>query len=127
MRRLKPAPGPWIELDRPDARPFRPSRTTGSASATNSRWLAGRDVAPKVRAEAVPWRDPISVVFGVVWAIATFPFRLVFGVFGLVGRIIAASAGFAVMVAGAALLAGPLGWVGIPVFLLGLIIALRAL
>lgn len=66
-------------------------------------------------------------MLGFVWSVLTLPFRLVFGLVALLGRLAALVLGFALMVVGAALGAGPLFPLGIPVFLIGLLIALRAL
>ena len=107
MRRLKPASDPWIEST---DRPFRPDR------AETSRWLA----VPQVI-------GGVEFVFGTVWAIVTLPFRLVFGLFGLMGRLAALVVGFSIMVLGAALLPGPLILIGVPLFAIGLLLSLRSL
>jgi hypothetical protein len=110
VRPMKTAPDPWLELPAHGPRPIRVPRNE-----------AGRWLEPPRR------RDPITLVFVTLWTILTLPFRIVFGVFGLVGRLAVITVGFSLMVLGAALSAGPLAWVGIPVFLFGLLISMRAL
>jgi hypothetical protein len=110
VRPLKSAPDPWIELPSRGPRPFRVQRDEAS------RWLD----APRPR-------DPITFLFTAIWGIATLPFRLVFGVFGLVGRLAVLSIGFSLMVLGAAMSAGPMAMLGIPVFIFGLILSMRSL
>lgn len=107
MRRLKPAPDPWLELPEPRRRPARAGR-----------WLD---------APAVPRRDPLDLIFGTIWMILTLPFRLVFGIVGLLGRLAGLTVGFSMMVAGAALSAGPLAVLGVPLFVVGLLMAMRSL
>jgi hypothetical protein len=68
-----------------------------------------------------------NVVLGTVWAILTFPFRLVAWVIDLLGRLTGLVVGFALMVVGVALGASPLFMVGIPLFIIGLIMTLRSL
>jgi hypothetical protein len=110
VRDLKPAPDPWIEL--PGRR--RPTRGAG-------RWLD----APA--APVAPRRDVFDLVFGTIWTILTLPFRLVFGIVGLLGRLTGLVVGFSMMVAGAALSAGPLAMLGVPLFVVGLLLAMRSL
>jgi hypothetical protein len=69
----------------------------------------------------------LDAVFGTVWAILTFPFRLVAWVVDLLGRLTALLVGFALMVLGVALGASPLFMIGIPLFIIGLIMTLRSL
>jgi hypothetical protein len=111
VRRLKPAPDPWIELP---AR--RPARSAG-------RWLD----APAPAAPVAPRRDAFDLLFGTIWMILTLPFRLVFGIVNLLGRLTGLVVGFSMMVAGAALSAGPLAMLGIPLFVVGLLLAMRSL
>ncbi|HWE40065.1 MAG TPA: hypothetical protein VG406_26170 [Isosphaeraceae bacterium] len=66
-------------------------------------------------------------MLGFVWSVLTLPFRLIVALVELLGRLAALVLGFGLMVVGAALAAGPLFPVGIPVFVVGLLIALRAL
>jgi len=61
------------------------------------------------------------------WYVVTLPFRLVFWTIAWVGRLTAIVVGFSLMVVGMALWAGPLFFLGIPIFLVGLILTLRCL
>ena len=65
--------------------------------------------------------------FLAVWWLLTLPFRLVFGAVSLLGRLAGLAIGFALMVLGAALSAGPLLPLGALVFLVGLVLTLRSL
>jgi len=69
----------------------------------------------------------LDAVLGTVWAILTFPFRLVVWVVDLLGRLTGLLIGFALMVLGVALGASPLFMIGIPLFIIGLIMTLRSL
>ena len=69
----------------------------------------------------------LDAVFGTVWAILTFPFRLVAWVVNLLGRLTALLIGFVLMVVGVALGASPLFMIGIPLFIIGLVVTLRSL
>ena len=69
----------------------------------------------------------LDAVLGTVWAILTFPFRLVAWVVDLFGRLTGLLVGFALMVLGVALGASPLFMIGIPLFIIGLIMTLRSL
>ena len=62
-----------------------------------------------------------------LWFVVTLPFRLVFWVIAWLGRLTAVVLGFMLMVVGMALWAGPLFFVGIPLFLVGLVLTLRCL
>jgi hypothetical protein len=55
------------------------------------------------------------------------PFRLVFLVIALLGRITGLVVGFLLMVVGTAFLPGPLFVIGIPLLLIGLVLTLRCL
>ena len=69
----------------------------------------------------------LDVVLRTVWAILTFPFRLVAWVVDLLGRLTGLLVGFSLMVLGVALGASPLFMIGIPLFVIGLIMTLRSL
>jgi hypothetical protein len=69
----------------------------------------------------------LDAVFGTLWAILSFPFRLIGWTVDLAGRLTGLLVGFALMVLGVALGAGPLFMIGIPLFILGLILMLRSL
>jgi hypothetical protein len=62
-----------------------------------------------------------------VWFILTVPFRLVFRLVAWLGRITALLVGFSLMVVGMALWAGPFFWIGIPLFVSGLVLTLHCL
>ena len=62
-----------------------------------------------------------------VWFLITLPFRLVFWLVAWMGRLTATVLGFSFMVVGIALWAGPLFFLGIPLFLVGLFLTLRSL
>lgn len=64
---------------------------------------------------------------GFVWSFVTFPFRLIGGFFGLVRRTIGVLLGFALMVGGMMASSGGWGALGIPLFIVGAILAARSL
>jgi hypothetical protein len=66
-------------------------------------------------------------VFGTIWMVVTLPFRLVFWVVEMLGRLTGLVFGFVLMVVGVALCLGPLILIGIPVFIVGLLLTLRSL
>jgi hypothetical protein len=67
------------------------------------------------------------VLFTTLWFVMTLPFRLVFWVIAWLGRLTAVVLGFSLMVVGMALWAGPFFFIGIPLFLVGLVLTLRCL
>ncbi len=69
----------------------------------------------------------VLALLAAAWFLITVPFRLVFWVIALLGRITGIALGFALMVAGMFFLAGPLFLIGIPLFLIGLVLTLRCL
>jgi hypothetical protein len=69
----------------------------------------------------------LDAVLGTVWSILTFPFRLVAWAVDMLGRMTGLILGFALMVLGVALGAGPFYMFGIPLFIIGLILTLRCL
>ncbi len=69
----------------------------------------------------------LTSMLGVLWTVVTFPFRLVLWVVELLGRVMGLVVGFALMVLGVALWAGPLCLIGIPLFIVGLLLTLRSL
>lgn len=73
------------------------------------------------------WGRAVLALLAAVWFLATLPFRLVFWVFALLGRLTGIALGFALMVAGMFFLAGPFFLLGIPLFLIGLVLTLRCL
>ena len=66
-------------------------------------------------------------MIGALWSILTSPFRLVAAVVALCGRLVGAIGGFALMVVGVAFCSGALYPLGLPMFVLGLILTLRCL
>jgi hypothetical protein len=66
-------------------------------------------------------------LFNIVWFAVSLPVRLVIGIISLLGRLAGIFLGFALMVVGMALWAGPLFVLGIPLFLVGLFLTLRCL
>jgi hypothetical protein len=73
------------------------------------------------------WVETLSSVLLTLWYMVTAPIRLVFWTIAWVGRLTAVLLGFCLMVVGAALGAGPLFVVGIPLFLVGLVLTLKCL
>lgn len=66
-------------------------------------------------------------MLGALWTILTLPFRLVVGVFDFLGRATGFGLGFALMVVGVAVGAGPSLVLGVPIFVVGLILTLKSL
>ena len=66
-------------------------------------------------------------MIGSLWSLVTFPFRLIGTAVEWGGRLLGAAAGFALMVGGVALCTGTLAILGIPVFVVGLVLTLRSL
>ena len=69
----------------------------------------------------------MDAVLGTIWAILTFPFRLIGWAVDLLGRLSGLLIGFVLMVLGVALGASPLFMIGIPLFIIGLVMTLRCL
>ena len=69
----------------------------------------------------------METVFGAIWSVLTLPFRLVAWVVEMLGRLTGLGLGFVLMVVGFALWAGPLYMIGIPLFIIGLLLTLRCL
>jgi uncharacterized membrane protein YtjA (UPF0391 family) len=66
-------------------------------------------------------------LLSMLWFLATLPFRLVYLIIAWMGRLTALVLGFSLMVVGMALWAGPFFFIGIPLFLVGLVLTLRCL
>lgn len=66
-------------------------------------------------------------MMGALWTVVTLPFRLVGWLVELLGRLVGVVLGFGLMVVGAALCAASLFVLGVPVFVIGLILALKSL
>jgi hypothetical protein len=79
------------------------------------------------RPGAVSWVEVCLSVLGTVWTLVTLPLRLIFWTIAWVGRLAAILLGFSLMVVGIALWAGPLFFLGIPLFLVGLVLTLKSL
>lgn len=66
-------------------------------------------------------------VLDAIWWTVTLPFRLVGWTVAMLGRLTGATLGFVLMVVGVALGAGMLFPIGIPLFLLGLLLTIKSL
>jgi hypothetical protein len=66
-------------------------------------------------------------MLGAIWWVISLPFRLLAWLVELLGRLVALALGFVLMVLGMALSAGTVYILGIPLFLFGLLLTLRAL
>ncbi len=66
-------------------------------------------------------------MFGAIWTIITLPIRLVVWVHDFLGRATGLGFGFVLMVLGVALGAGPSLILGVPIFVIGLLLTLRCL
>jgi hypothetical protein len=73
------------------------------------------------------WAEMCLGLLGTLGYLVTAPFRLVFWAIAWVGRLTAVLLGFCLMVVGIALWAGPLFFLGIPLFLVGLVLTLKCL
>lgn len=62
-----------------------------------------------------------------LWSIVSFPFRVLGWIVGLVGRLVGAILGFVVMVVGVAFCTGGVVLLGVPLFIVGLILTLKSL
>jgi hypothetical protein len=79
------------------------------------------------QANSWSWIGVAVTVLSVTWYAVTLPFRLVFWLVALLGRLTGVILGFLLMVVGMALWASPLFIVGIPLFVVGLVLMLRCL
>jgi len=66
-------------------------------------------------------------MLGVIWSIFTLPIRILAWVADFLSRLTGLGIGFAFMVLGVALGAGPSLAIGLPLFVLGLLLTLRSL
>jgi hypothetical protein len=73
------------------------------------------------------WMGSIVTLLSATWFAISLPFRLVFWLIALLGRLTGVILGFLLMVVGMALWASPLFVVGIPLFVIGLVLTLRCL
>ena len=69
----------------------------------------------------------MDIMLEAVWSVLTLPFRLIAWVVEFCGRLVGLGLGFLLMVVGVALGAGPFFMIGIPLFVVGLILMLRCL
>jgi hypothetical protein len=73
------------------------------------------------------WSAMLMSMLTALWFLISLPFRVVFGAIAWLGRLTAVVLGFTLMVVGMALWAGPFFFIGIPLFLVGLVLTLRCL
>ena len=66
-------------------------------------------------------------MFGVLWSILTLPFRLIAGVVAFCGRALGVVFGFGLIVVGVAFCSGAIYLLGVPIFILGLLLMLKSL
>ncbi len=66
-------------------------------------------------------------MLGVIWSIVTLPIRVLAWVADFFSRLTGLGLGFALMVVGVALGAGPSLALGLPLFVIGLLLTLRSL
>ena len=69
----------------------------------------------------------LKAVLGALWWVVTLPFRLLAWLVEWLGRLTALILGFVLMVVGVASCVGAFWIVGIPVFVVGLLVTLRSL
>ena len=61
-----------------------------------------------------------------LWSVLTLPFRLIGAVVAFFGRTLGVISGFALMVAGVAFCSGTIYLLGLPLFLVGLVLMLKS-
>ena len=66
-------------------------------------------------------------MLGMLWSIFTLPFRVLAWTADFAGRLVGLAVGFALMVLGVAIGAGPSLAFGAPIFIVGLLLTLRSL
>lgn len=66
-------------------------------------------------------------MLGALWTILTLPFRIIVWVLDFLSRATGLAVGFALMVVGVAIGAGPSLILGVPIFVVGLLLTLRSL
>jgi hypothetical protein len=69
----------------------------------------------------------LDAVLRTIWTVITLPFRLVIWLVEMLGRLTGLVLGFVLMVVGMALMAGPFIILGVPLFIIGLLLTLRSL
>lgn len=71
--------------------------------------------------------EVIVAIVSAVWFLVTLPFRLVLGAISLLSRMTGVAVGFTLMAVGMAFCAGPFYLIGVPMFVVGLVLTLRCL
>ncbi len=66
-------------------------------------------------------------MLGAIWSILTLPFRLIAGVVAFCGRALGVVIGFGLIVAGVAFCSGAVYLLGVPFFVLGLLLMMKSL
>ena len=66
-------------------------------------------------------------MFGMIWSVVTLPIRLLSWSAGFASRLFGLVVGFALMVLGVAISAGPSVALGAPIFIIGLLLTMRSL
>ena len=66
-------------------------------------------------------------MFGMIWSIVTLPIRILGWTADFASRLAGLVLGFALMVLGVAIGAGPSPALGVPIFIIGLLLTLRSL
>lgn len=126
-------PDPRMKQAQSETTVYRPASSwwVGEPAKVRSRSRADGPVGVGIRPSepARPWSvvQVFLTLATALWFVVTLPFRLVFWVIAWLGRLTAVVLGFLLMVVGMALWAGPLFFIGIPLFLVGLVLTLRCL
>ena len=81
----------------------------------------------RARPSSWSWTGIVVTLLSAIWFTISLPFRSVFWLMALLGRLTGVILGFLLMVVGMALWASPLFIVGIPLFVVGLVLTLRCL
>ena len=68
-----------------------------------------------------------TIMLGEIWSVLTLPFRLIAALVALCGRALGVVIGFALMVAGVAFCSGAIYILGLPLFVVGLLMTLKCL
>src|SRR5262249_16234901 len=91
------------------------------ALAAGSRW--DQSLARRL----TPLCDRLTTMLSTIWSVVTLPFRLVGLAVEMVGRAMGVLIGFVLMVLGVALCAAQWLPLGLPLFIVGLLVALKCL
>lgn len=106
-----------------------PSLRLSARASRRPTWERSRPVEGR-GPRATPFNPVIAVIvatLSAVWFVLTLPFRLVFGAISLLGRLTGVAVGFVLMAVGMAFCAGPFYLIGVPMFVIGLVLTLRCL